>query len=117
MSFTLVKIEIAQGDVSIKCSALDQVQIERLADVWACHHNRITPMQFAQLVLSTMYGTTFYAINKEIIRCIDANIYNSKTTDHERNEHIRDFDLKQYIEEIVGEHLNGLIPTNHDIKF
>ena len=117
MSFFLVKIEIAHSTASIECSALDKVQIERLAEIWLYHHGRITPMQFAQLVLSTVYGTTFYDINKEIIGFIDANIYNSLKTDDERNEHIRDFELKLEIAEIVGEHLNHLIPVSYNIKF
>jgi hypothetical protein len=117
MSFFKVEITTNNGVVSIECSALDQVQIERLAEIWSYHHTRITPMQFAQIVLNTIYGTTFYAINDEIVRFIDSNIYNAKQSDAEKNDHIRNVGLKLEIKELVGEHLNGLIPTHHDIKF
>lgn len=117
MAYLLVKIEISDNTASIECSALDKVQIERLTKIWSYHHSRICPMQFAQLVLNTIYGTTFYDMSKQIIYFIDENIYNSKKTERERNRHIKNSELRQYTAEIVGEHLNGLIPTHHNIKF
>lgn len=119
IAHTQIKLELDGRTAKIDCPTLSKMQKNRLEQIWQNYSSfkeyddvlKITPMQFSELLCKTMYGASFSEIHSEIVCNMDSNVYHQLATDEERLEHIRNSDLKEYLNETVGEYLYGIIDT------